>query len=402
MGIQWFRNRLNKDRDHLAVVALGKDGHAGAAPGTAAKANQHYFRLWLKSMVLSSRTKWFRDFAPMVHSVVKLQYGNRASVEIPHAAGRFSLKDVKAGNLDRVVSRDHALTSLLPFRGGTVELTAGLFSVLQHDSMDAFLKTLGSFSALLSQPAISAALTVAAPLANGVQNLLGASDNLLCVGLDQTFTGTDAGQPLADQYFAVFRADDQVDVNRLQQVDGVLKQRNQNGDWEELTGVDYMLFRVEVTETRDDFDGFPSIDEPYKRMRTHLVQGKIDDADKERRKTFTAVIESDDITDFDRRRILELVNKEYEFYRGMGGSLSGFESDDFAKPADTLSFEFNAPGPPDAGAETTREARPPAAAKSAPPKPVDGLAGLLARGPSLAEARNQIDLDKPLDSYFNI
>lgn len=402
MGIQWFKNLLNQDRDHLAVVALGFDGHAGAAPGTAAKANQHYFRLWLKSMVLASRTKWFRDFAPMVHSVVKLQYGNLPSVEIPHAAGRFALKDVEAGNLDRVVSRDHALTSLLPFRGGTVELTAGLFSVMQHDSMDAFLKTLGSFSALLNVPAVSAALTVAAPLATGVQNLLGAGKNSLCVGLAQTFTGTGAGQPLADQYFAVFRAEDQVDVSRLQQVNGVLMQRNDAGEFKPLTDVDYMLFRVEVTETRDDFNSFPTIDEPFKRMQTFLVQGKIEEAKIERNKTFAAVIESDDITGLDRRRIMEEVTKEYEYYRGIGGSLSGFESHDFSKAADTLSFEFDDDPVANPGAQTTREARPPAAVKSASPRPVDGLAGLLARGPSLAEARNQIDLDKPLDSYFNV
>ncbi len=402
MGIQWFKNQLNKDRDHLAVVALGFDGHAGAAPGTAAKANQHYFRLWLKSMVLSSRTKWFRDFAPMVHSVVKLQYGNQPSVEIPHAAGRFTLKDVEAGNLDRVVSRDHALTSLLPFRGGTVELTAGLFSVLQHDSMDAFLKTLGSFSSLLNVPAVSAALTVAAPLATGVQNLLGAGKNSLCVGLAQTFTGTGAGQPLADQYFAVFRAEDQVDVTRLQQVDGVLKQRNDGGELVAITDVDYMLFRVEVTETRDDFNSFPSIAEPLQAMQSLLIQGKSDDADNERRKTLIAVIESADLTEFDRRRIMRQVNEVFKEYRALGGSMPGFESDDFAKPADTFSFEFDAPGAPDAGPETPREAKHPAPAKAAPAKPVAGLAGLLARGPSLAEARNQIDLDKPLDSYFNV
>ncbi|CAM2011029.1 hypothetical protein [Acanthopleuribacter pedis] len=390
MPIQWFKQKFNENRDQLAVVPLGSDGTAQGTPGTAAVANKHYFRLWLRAMVLSRKRKWFEDFSPMVHSLVKLQYGRQPFVEIPHAAGQFNLKDVKAGNLERVVSRDHPLTSLLPFKGGTVELSAGLFSVKQSASVDAFLKTLGSFSNLLGVPSVSTALSVASPLVAGVQNLLGADGDELCVGLEQSFTAGGGGQPLVDRHFAVFRTADHIDPDQLVLHRGQLALQAGDGEPSPLTKVDYMLFHLEILETRDDWEVFSEIADPMNAMQTNLINGKTKEALNELRKALNAAAQSADLTGLDRRLVMGKIKANYDEFLAFGAGIpdtpAAFAFDLPAKPEGTLSL-----GLP----EVTRSA-------DEAPAPRRKPIGLNALMKITVEERDAVDLDEPIERFLTL
>lgn len=108
-----------------------------------------------------------------------------------------------------MVNVNHQLTSLLPFNGGTVELAAGLLAMQGSDALGRFIKVLGDFSSLLVVPQLSAALAVATPLANGITELVGATNAELVLGLHDTWTAQTGGANLLrEKYFAVILAQD--------------------------------------------------------------------------------------------------------------------------------------------------------------------------------------------------
>src|SRR6185437_6162771 len=137
-------------------------------------------------MCLRQDRAWFVSWHPAVHSIVRFQFGSRQT-DIPGIAGELSLPDVGQQNLDRVVQLNHPMTTLLPYNGGTVELTAGLLAMEGTNLIAGFIKTMGDFAGLLMLPQLSAAVSVATPIASGVEQLLKNANGGLHLGLHQAF-----------------------------------------------------------------------------------------------------------------------------------------------------------------------------------------------------------------------
>ncbi|WP_437513967.1 hypothetical protein [Sorangium sp. So ce1099] len=298
---------FDKDRQHSFYAPIGPARVVGRAIDPApARAGVHYFRLWLSDMHLSKEIAWMKELVPAVHSVIQLDFGGRPGLQIPGIADSSTLKAEEGAT--NVISRNRLLTPTLPFQGGTVSIQAGLFSLPGKTYLRGFLKTLSSFSTLLAVPQISAALALAAPLGDGIQEMLtGDTGARLHLGV----LGSYAANDLRSTYLAAIRATaGQIRPDSLWVVDDQLCVGDAK-DRVPLTGFDYILLRLELFTERDDWDQLTSIAEPYAAMLDALGEENKGKAESSLRQAIVAALKAPELTQADRRRIPEALKKRY-------------------------------------------------------------------------------------------
>jgi hypothetical protein len=286
----------------------------GAAADEPITAGDHYFRLWLVEMFLAKDREWFTSWHPAVHAAINFKFGDKEQL-ITRVAGSSLLPDLSIENLDRVVGMNYAMTPLMPFYGGDVELSAGLLAIAGKNDIKSFLKVLGDFSNLLMVPQLSTALAIATPLANGLSALVGATENRLMLGLHQTWTaGTAGAAPLRAGYFAVLLEDQaNIDDDKLWVHNGRLLKGESVAQAKPLRGINYMLFRLERRSERDDWDSLTAIQEPYNKAIEMLRVGNTDQADAYVRAAKAAAFLSNELTrNVDQRRVVMQIQKRYD------------------------------------------------------------------------------------------
>jgi hypothetical protein len=108
----------------LIPAARNLSGHRGPE---VAVTEHHYVRLWISEMFLKADSKWFSPRFPLAYSVIALDYAGQKT-EIVNISGKNKF-DIRQADLGHSILRDYALTPLLPFRGGIVEIDCGLVSM---------------------------------------------------------------------------------------------------------------------------------------------------------------------------------------------------------------------------------------------------------------------------------
>jgi len=311
---QWFKRRIDQDADHLLYVALPPERTTSARDGTI-RAREHYVRLWLTEMFLAKDRRWFREWHPAVHALVRTRYGDE-EVEVPYIAGPMKLPGLDEAGLGRTLHLNHALTPLMPYGGGSVELAAGLLAMKGSSDVSRLIGTLGRFADLLMIPQLSSALQVAGPLADSIEGLLSSGSGKLDLGLHQTLVSEGGGGAniLQEGYFAVIRGSERdLDPDRLWVVDDRLRQGPSLRDSAPLTGYSYMLFRMERREERDAWSGLTRINEPYRRALTAFEERDAERGAAYMRQAVFASLDEPALTWIDGRRIAERLQHELEW-----------------------------------------------------------------------------------------
>lgn len=302
-----------------APVSSGQVLGAAYEP-SALQARRDYFRLWLVEMCLRKDRAWFISWHPAVHSIVRFQFGSRQT-EIPGIAGEFSLTDIGKQNLDRVVHLNYPMTTLLPYNGGTVELAAGLLAMEGTDLIAGFIKTIGDFASMLMMPQLSAAVSVATPVATGIDQLLKSANGGLHLGLHQAFASQGGGgaNEFRPGYIVVLRTDEkQVKTSDLWVKDDRLHVGRSKDELQPLSGVAYMLFRIEKRAERDDWEGLLAIRDPYNKALDALEQQNAQRAETFLRVAVAEALRSPDLTQADRIRVARTVKEEFDQAKELG------------------------------------------------------------------------------------
>jgi hypothetical protein len=304
---------VRRDAKKLMYVPIPSSHTDVKSDETVIQAGKHYFRLWLSEMHLKRDRDWFKSWYPVTHTLVRFQFGEQ-QVEIPNVAGPLKLNGVNAGNLENVVKLNYAMTTLMPFRGGTVEIMAGLLAMKGKDYLQAFLGVMESFAELLVVPQLSAALKVAGPVANGVEKLIGATDGELHLGLHQTLQSQPGGSNLLRPgYIAVIRAEEnEVDATKLWIVEDRLRFGNDLAGSQPFKQFPHIVFRIEKQTERDDWDALTSIAEPRAEMVKALAKGDKDSAKGYKVTAQTAVLLSPDLTVDHKKLVFHQLQKEFD------------------------------------------------------------------------------------------
>jgi hypothetical protein len=283
-------------------------------------AGEDYFRLWLAEMRLNHNSLWFTDWYPAVHSLVKFTFGD-STIELPRVVGSLNLPGLAPATLDSVVSLNHALTTLLPFNGGTVELSAGLLAMQGTNHVNTLIKIVGDFSALLAAPPVSTALAVAQPVIQSVSDLLTASNGGLHLGLHQTFAGGPrVANPLAAGYIALIKPakPGAITTGSLRVEHDSLRLSGAAGSAPLPDGHDYLLFKIERRQERDDWDSLTTIQKPFAEARRALRDRNTDRAEDLIREAVLMALESPDLTRADRARTAQQVKTDFDAAKALG------------------------------------------------------------------------------------
>ena len=313
-------------------------------------AGSGYFRVWAVEMRINPGT-WLVNYYPVLHSVVGFDYGGKR-IELTRVTSLESLKSSTKGEIEmgKVVALNFLLTDLVPFNGGTVEISAGLLAMKEKDKIQAAIKIVSDFSSLLAVPQLTAALSIVQPLANNVEQLVGLGANQFRLGYHNTFTSAQGGgsNDLRPQYIAIIAtrsednvsrtgADHWVDKDHLYFIDPDPNSANKIMDIPR----DYILLRVEVRRSRyQEWTNLMDLNEAFMEAMKLLPRER-KKADDQLETVISKVYTSPDIAEKDRATIEKAVRLKYanrdKYLKARPGSLGiADESEEIETLADAL------------------------------------------------------------------
>jgi hypothetical protein len=323
-AFSWFKDRFRREDEHYIYHAIPA-AHVSYQDGSAADdhplvAGQDYFRVWLVEMFLKNDRDWFSAWYPAVLSAVSFQFGGNPQVVsnvISQSKQKDLLpKDLGSSDLNKFLAMNREMTGLLPFNEGTVTVDAALVAMQGNNDVKELIKALGSFGSILALPQLSAVVKIAAPLADAIGSLVGATHAAFMTGNSQTFSEKGGGgdATLRAGYYTMLDAKDS-DLSRDKL--WVVSDRLQYGDTaaasKPLTGFNYILVRIEHRETRDDWDSLSSIHTPYQNALNALQTGNVDQAQVHLKSAIAAALAAPELTKkVDRRRVVEALRARFE------------------------------------------------------------------------------------------
>jgi hypothetical protein len=230
-----------------------------ADDGGDVRPHADYMRLWLTDMFLAKDRQWFRSHFPAVTASVRLGYAQQGEQEFtrliqpPPAVrgpGAFS---------------NFALTPLLPYRGGQVEVQGGLSALQGDSSLTAALELLHDLSSLVAPP-LAQALGIARKVADGVGTLLDANQGPVLLGTHQGYgSAGGGGETLRSGHLVCIGAPAGTFARAQLEVAG----DGLRVDGRPLEGYDSFVLRVERREHRDDWL-LPTMDDLLRRAMEAL------------------------------------------------------------------------------------------------------------------------------------
>jgi hypothetical protein len=300
------------DKDHPQFVAFPVDPtHIDTKPDPVAiTEGQTYFRLRLCQMFLKKEVWAAKTWYPTVHSLVKFDFGNQQSVEVPNLVDP-SIAGVSDGQ-GNVITSNLVLTPAVPFSGGTMAVNAGLVAIAGANHLTDFVGVFGKFADLLAVPQLSSVIKIATPLATGIQSLFSAGNSQMHLG----FKGAFAAGELKRGHMVVVRATEaQVDPSRMWVVKDQLREGKDAPGSTPFNRFDYMLLRFDIFSDRDDWDKLTYIDEPFQQALDALQDGSEESTKKADFFFQTAlrrVFKSPDLTKADQIRVIQALKDRYK------------------------------------------------------------------------------------------
>ena len=314
----WFKTRFRREAQQKISFIIQPDhtrlDNGQPADSREIKAGENYLRLWLSEMFLRNDRDWFTNWYPAVHSAITFQAGDQQPQIITRVAGAQNLKDVSSKNLDRAIVQDVDLTTMIPFSGGTVNISASLLAMKGSNDVEQLINVMADFSKKFALAQLSGILDVAGSLASGVGALVGATDGSMMAAIDRTLSGQSGAENVLRAGYAVTLAADegQLDKDKLWVKGGQLHFGDSFEKSDRLTGFSYMLFRLECADTRDDFDSLSTIQTPFNSAVDMLTMGQLDSAKEFLKKAIAAAMKARELTaKVDRRRVIEELKRRF-------------------------------------------------------------------------------------------
>jgi len=320
---KYLADLWNKTREQIIYQPVDKSSVDDTKDYVPLEYGRHYLRLWLTQVYLAQQVKYLQSWFPAVHALVKFDFQG-TPVEFPTVADASKVKMKQDTMNGDVIAANYVLTPLIPFNNGTIELDAGLIAVQGENYLNNFISTLSDFSSLLAIPQFSTALSIAEPLAKGLQSLLSMGGVQLAL-----HDGFAAGRT-GGYWMAVRATKSQLDPAELLIRKDQLHVKNQYepNQSQQLEGYDYMLFRLEVTETGPDYTSLANIQGPMKQAHQALKDVEQEKADGFYRAAIIAAHESPELTRADRIRVKQQLKDDYEELKKNLG-FSGLVGDEY-------------------------------------------------------------------------
>lgn len=309
MGLfDWLGQRVSGEAMQRARVVV-PDGQNLTSTKNAkvAVAEQNYVRIWLAEMFLKNDNKWFTSRFPLAYSLVGLEYAAR-KVELANVSGKNRF-EIKQPDLGKSILRNYALTPLLPFRGGTIEIDCGLVSMRAGNVLQSFAGVVSDLAGKLNAPQVAAVVGIAESVAGGVQELLGAGEAETVLYVHDTF----GAATLRDGYiFLSGKKQTEVSPQSIWITDDGARQGSGPNNLQHLDPQNYMVLRIEVATERDDWRSLSTISDPLDAAMEARFEGDENKVKLLVNQAKLAAIKSPDLTRRDMQRVISGIDKELQ------------------------------------------------------------------------------------------
>jgi hypothetical protein len=131
-------NILGKDAIALTFVRDLADPGLGLS-GSAIEPDQCYIEIYVESLQLKRARKFATQFHGLVYSFARLSQEMSEDARLAAVSKPDRLAELDASNLDRVIVLSKRMMGAVPWRGGTLGLELGLFSVKKGNLLTPFL-----------------------------------------------------------------------------------------------------------------------------------------------------------------------------------------------------------------------------------------------------------------------
>lgn len=306
--------------------AMIRPAAAGGAGGRPLTPDQCYLQVSIAAMRLHDQRFLHKVYHPVVHSFTGLTFAGKGRTDVPFVAGPSKLSELDTGSETLIISRNVVVLRPTPYLGGNVDLAIALCAAESKDYLANLLGILGDLSGVVGGSALSSGLAVVDPLKGAAEKLLGMGDTVqLKLGLIHSFESgapvADGAHPnpsavaLLDGYYAFARIDaSQNFAPWFVFEDGQLKVEYRDGQRRPVAE-DHVVFRISRLDALDDWEGLPALDTAADEVKKIAARDGLGEAFQKAFARFKiAVIESDDLLEVDRVRIIEAVRADAARY----------------------------------------------------------------------------------------
>jgi hypothetical protein len=314
MGVvDTWRNWVRPKSERLTYYRM-PDAHVVDEPVSArgVESEKAYVQISALSVHLAHDREWFTRYVPGVAAVVTTSSA-AGSREFIRVAGSNDLAALQASGIGKTIIVNKAVSPLIPFTGGSIEVVMGLVAFETKNSLPSLLELVSDVTGLVGGPAAAAAAdSVGAVVSKGFEALLCNGEKDLVLSLAHRWDGADADASTSRtdgsdalvlrEGFWVLLNERSTARDDLWLKDGQLMRGTTSSSLSALDGVDYMVLRIDTRPTRDDWQEFCRVEIDLRDIAA--IRGDAGEAIAQNRAAMTKIVNSSLFTRSDKQRLV--------------------------------------------------------------------------------------------------
>jgi hypothetical protein len=271
--------------------------------GQAVEADSCYIELYLESLRLARARKFATRFHAITYSFLTLSREGEERAQLAAISKPEKLAELDKDSIDHVITISKQMMGATPFRGGSVSIELGLFSIKSGNILTPLLDYVIRISSTAGISFVGAIKPFLPLITEGMDLIAGQQqDTTLEVGVEIDITLKN-GCVMA----IIDRPKGSINTNKL----SLDKDRRLLLD-DKILECGYAVFSLRPTTIKADFGEIPELKERYAAFMSAISKGKIKDAQDSLTAFRLATIASPYLIDTDRDRLIAKAEQKYK------------------------------------------------------------------------------------------
>lgn len=271
--------------------------------GVDLKPGETYLEVFVESLRLEEGRRFATRFNGMIYSFISFARAGAANAQMASVTKPGKLAELDPQNLDRVITIENKLLGAVPWRGGTLGLELGLFSVKSGNLMSPILDYVTRVSEAGGISFVGKVKPFLPLITEGLDLIAGQKEDVAIeVALDADLT------PGRSEYLAIIaRERGQITPSEVT-LDPTDRRLLEDGKPLEAS---YCVLSLRATSEKADYGEIPELAAAYATFRDALKSGIRTNADDAKQALRIAIYTTPDLIDSDKDRLVALNEKEF-------------------------------------------------------------------------------------------
>jgi hypothetical protein len=273
--MSWFEDLFTKKNEDWTFGPLTTEQVPGERKNAVPiPVDGAYISIDICSLRIVNLRRFTSTFYGVVHSFIGLDHLSGEVANFQTVTTPSELKKIDPKRLDRVIVNNIPVLGPVPYRGGRISFSLGLFSVKESDLAGPYLDLLGNLASKAGISVVNAALPFVDTIKSGVDAIIGNADaSILEIGYSTYFN-----EPPSTGWFAMVRAPrDSKILPTLKVAEGDFKLLDAKGNT--IKEYPYIVFKITQSTQRNDWFKLPDLKGPYDKLQAAVKAGLYTEAE---------------------------------------------------------------------------------------------------------------------------